>query len=78
MRFSVPVACLVLVGQVALAQAAPAPVGPGLSLEQAIALARQNNPTYLGTVTNRRIADAAVRAAYGAFLPSISSSFGAG
>lgn len=78
MRLSVSAALLALVGQVALAQGGGSQPGPTLSLEQAIALARQTNPTYLQTVTNRRTADAAVRSAYGAFLPTISSSFGAG
>lgn len=78
MRVSVSAAMLALVGQVAFAQGNASPSGPVLSLQQAIALARQSNPTYLGTVTGRRSADAAVRAAYGAFLPSLSSSFGAG
>jgi len=78
MRLSVSAALLALVGQVAVAQGAATPSGPGLSLEQAIVLARQNNPTYLQTVTGRRTADAAVRSAYGAFLPTLSSSFGAG
>ncbi len=78
MRLSVSAALLALVGQVALAQGGASPSGPTLSLEQAIALARQTNPTYLQTVTGRRTADAAVRSAYGAFLPTVSSSFSAG
>ncbi|MGH7689509.1 MAG: TolC family protein [Gemmatimonadaceae bacterium] len=78
MRLSVSAVLLAFVGQAALAQGSAPPSGPTLSLEQAIALARQTNPTYLQTVTGRRTADAAVRAAYGAFLPSLSSSFGAG
>jgi outer membrane protein len=69
---------LALVGQIAFAQGAASPSGQTLSLEQAIALARQSNPTYLQTVTGRRTADAAVRTAYGAFLPTFSSSFSAG
>ncbi len=78
MRLSVSAALLVLGVHGAFAQgAAPAP-GPTLSLPEAIALARENNPTYLQATTGRRTADAAVRAAYGAFLPSVSSSFGAG
>ena len=78
MRFTVSAAMLALVGQVALAQSGAAPSGQPLSLPQAIALARQSNPTYLQTVTGRRTADAAVRTAYGAFLPTVSSSFGTG
>ncbi|HET7631492.1 MAG TPA: TolC family protein [Gemmatimonadaceae bacterium] len=77
MRFPVSVALLALAGQLAAAQNPTSPPETSISLEQAIALARQNNPNYLGTLTGRRTADAAVRAAYGAFLPSLSSSFGA-
>ncbi len=78
MRFSVSTVLLLLGVHGALAQGTTAAPGPTLSLPEAIALARQNNPTYLQATTNRRTADAAVHAAYGAFLPSISSSFGAG
>lgn len=78
MRVLVSAAVLAFVGQAALAQGAASPSGPALSLGQAIALARASNPTYLQTVTGRRTADAAVRSAYGAFLPTVSSSFGAG
>jgi outer membrane protein len=78
MRLLVSAALLALVGHGALAQGGASPSGPTLSLEQAIALARQTNPSYLQTVTGRRTADAAVRSAYGAFLPTVSSSFGAG
>ena len=58
---------------VAMAPASGAP----LTLDDAISLARQNNPTYLSVVNNRRTADAAVRSARGAFLPSADASFGA-
>jgi outer membrane protein len=78
MRLSLSAALLALVGQVALAQGGAPAATQDLSLEQAIAMARQSNPTYLGTVTGRRSADAAVRSAYGAFLPTVSSSFSAG
>jgi outer membrane protein len=50
------------------------PAGPVLSLDEAIALARRNNPEHLQTVNDRRAAGAAVRAAYGNLLPSVSSS----
>lgn len=49
-----------------------------LSLTDAIGLARKNNPTYLQTVNAERRAGNAVRNAYGAFLPSVNSSLGAG
>ncbi len=78
MRFSVSAALLALVGQVAAAQGAPPAASTPLSLEQAVALARQSNPTYLQRATGRRSAEAAVRTAYGAFLPMVSSSFGVG
>ncbi|HEX8724952.1 MAG TPA: TolC family protein [Gemmatimonadaceae bacterium] len=78
MRLSVSAALLAFVAQVAVAQTGTSPSGQSLSLAQAIALARQTNPTYLQTVTGRRTADAAVRSAYGAFLPTVSSSFSAG
>jgi len=45
-----------------------------LTIEQAVAIAQQNNPDYRIAVTNRRTASAAKRAARGAFLPQISAS----
>jgi len=48
--------------------------GPTLTLEDAIALALQNNPDYLSTKDHRRAASAGKRAAYGAFLPSVNAS----
>lgn len=50
--------------------------GAPLTLDDAIALARRNNPTFLSIANNRRTADAAVRSARGAFLPSADASFG--
>jgi outer membrane protein len=58
------------------ATTAPASGGP-LTLDDAITLARRNNPTFLSVANNRRTADAAVRSARGAFLPSADASFGA-
>ena len=55
--------------------AAPASGAP-LTLDEAISLARRNNPTFLSVSNNRRTADAAVRSARGAFLPSADASFG--
>ncbi len=78
MRLPLSAALVALVAHTAFAQGGTSPATQDLSLEQAIALARQNNPTYLGTVTGRRTADAEVRSAYGAFLPTLSSSFSAG
>src|SRR5687768_15535202 len=47
-----------------------------LTLDEAINLARRNNPVYLSQATSRRTADAAVRSARGAMLPSADASFG--
>lgn len=41
-----------------------------LTMDEAIALARRNNPDFLQTVNNRHTAKAAIRSAYGALLPS--------
>ncbi len=64
------------------AQTPSAPVSAAqravLTLADAVALARRNNPG-LATATNaRRNAAAVVRAANGAFLPSVNTNFGAG
>jgi len=53
-------------------QPSPTPV---LSLEEALDLARQYNPTYLQIANNRNTAAWAVRSAYGNLLPRLSSSF---
>ena len=74
MRFTPLPALALLVAQAALAQA-PAPAPGTLSLEQAITIARQNNPTFQQVVNGRRSADAQVRSAYAAFLPSVGTSF---
>ena len=52
------------------------PTGPLLPLDEAIALARRNNPVYLQQATARRTADASVRSARGALLPSADATFG--
>ncbi len=60
------------------AQAGIAPSqGPTLTLEEALATARQNNPGYRTAQNAQRTADANVRSAYGAFLPQVNSSLGA-
>ena len=41
-----------------------------LTMDEAIAIARRNNPDFLQTVNNRHTASAAVRSAYGALLPT--------
>src|SRR5690349_21495906 len=49
-----------------------------LTLDDAIALARQNNPLYLQTANERKSAEAQVRQAYAALLPSSNASFYSG
>jgi outer membrane protein len=46
-----------------------------LTLDEAITIARQNNPLYLQTANERRSADAQVRQAYSALLPSSNAQF---
>src|SRR5512144_2191258 len=73
------VACALL----ALAPAVPAlaqsrdsaAVAPILSLQDAISIARRNNPVFLQTRSARQRAGAALRTSYGVLLPDISSSF---
>jgi outer membrane protein len=59
----------------ALAQRADTTQTAVLTLPEAIALAQRNNPQHLQLVNDRRAASAAVRSAYGAFLPSADVSF---
>ena len=75
MRLLKLAACTLLVAAPVGAQTA---VPTTLSLEEAINLARHNNPTYLQALNARRRAGNAVRNAYGAFLPSASTSLSAG
>jgi outer membrane protein TolC len=49
-----------------------------LTLDEAIDLARQNNPNFLSTANNQASADWAVREAYGSFLPSVTASVNGG
>jgi outer membrane protein len=49
--------------------------GPILTLEEAVQLAIRNNPTHLQSVSQRSRAGSQLRSAYGALLPSVSSSF---
>ena len=66
MRCVLPLAAIAFVAQAGLAQ-----VPTSLTLDEAVSLARRNNPTYLQTVNARRSADARVRTAYGSLLPSV-------
>jgi outer membrane protein len=52
-----------------------APARTTLSLDEAINLARRNNPAHLAQINNRRTADAAVRSANGQLLPNADASF---
>jgi outer membrane protein len=88
MRLLKPVALTALLGAIVpamLGGQAPTPSqqprsAPSaiLTLDEAISLARQNNPLYLQTANERKSADAQVRAAYGALLPSSNASFYSG
>ncbi|MBA3889984.1 MAG: TolC family protein [Gemmatimonadaceae bacterium] len=78
MRSLLFAALLALASQVVAAQPPAAPVAAGvLTLDEAIAAARRNNPLFLQTLNDRRLADAQVKNAQFSLLPSVSSSFGA-
>lgn len=65
-----------------LALVAAAPLGAQarttLTLDEALEIARRNNPQYQQSLTGRTRAQAGMRAAYGALLPSADASLGAG
>lgn len=65
--------CAALAGPPVAAQEA---VPARLSLEEALEIARGNNPTFLQARNDERLADWDVRQAYGALLPSASASTG--
>ncbi len=74
------VACMAatpLVAQTPAPNAAPV-TGSTLTLDEALGLARSNNPAYLQTVEGRTRAAAQLRSAYGALLPDLRSSFTTG
>jgi outer membrane protein len=50
-------------------------VAPVLSLQDAISIARRNNPLFLQTRSARQRAGAALRTSYGVLLPDVSSNF---
>lgn len=70
------VAILAIPAQLAAQQAPAAAPGTSLSLEQAISIAQQNNPALAQTKNSLRSADAQVRSAYGALLPTSNLQFG--
>ena len=78
MRTLVPVALAVALCLPATtrAQDSASARGVSLTLDEAISLARRNNPVFLSQANDRSAADAAVRSARGAFLPSADASFG--
>jgi len=53
-------------------------VAPVLSLQDAISIARRNNPVFLQTRSARQRAGAALRTSYGVLLPDVSTSFSNG
>jgi outer membrane protein len=61
-----------------LAAQQPAPAGPGLTLEQAVSAARQNNPEMQAQRNDTRSTQAAMRNARADFLPSANASAGFG
>src|SRR5512133_1920833 len=75
-----PLAALALVAVAPLAHAQTtttrSPSDARLTLDEAVNVARRNNPVYLSQANNRRTAEAAVRSARGALLPSADASFG--
>ena len=68
----------VMTPAVAHAQAPATAQGNVLTLADALTLARRSNPTLANSVNARRNAAANLRAANGAFLPSVNTSFGGG
>lgn len=68
--------CALLLVATALPAAGQGAVGPTLSLDDALSLAKANNPTYLQSGNGRRRADASLRSARGQFLPGASTNFG--
>jgi outer membrane protein len=58
--------------------ATPAPAGPTLTLDEALALARRNNPGYLQSANATRRESANLLGARGNQLPTLNSSFGSG
>src|SRR5919197_564344 len=84
MRLLKPVALVALLGALAPAILAAQgsnpsrPIAATLTLDEAISLARQNNPLYLQTTNERKTADAQVKQAYSALLPSSNASFYSG
>ena len=74
MRFALPLIAVAFVAQTIAAQTPTSSNTPTtMTLDEAIGLARRNNPTFLQTVNQRRAADAAFRTSYASLLPSVSA-----
>lgn len=69
------VALLAIPAQMVLGQQTPASQRGSLTLDEAIATAQRNNPGFLQVKNNVRNADAQVRTAFGALLPSAGGNF---
>ena len=69
---------LVVLAATALPVAAQGAANATLSLEEALSLAKQNNPGYLQSVNGRRRSETALRSAYGTLLPTASTSLSSG
>lgn len=77
-RFSALAAAALFVGSQALSAQTTTPrTVTSLSLEEAFQIAAQNNPTFLRTSNLERTADAQVRSAWGALMPTSGASFSA-
>jgi outer membrane protein len=81
-----PLAALALVASPVAAQTPPRASAPQaapeaaavatLTLEEAVSLARRNNPQHLSTLNDRTVAGSQLRSAYGSYLPSLRAQFG--
>ena len=67
---------LILVATESVTLGAQENVPASLSLAEAMEIAQRNNPTYLQTQNDERLADWDVRQAYGALLPTASANSG--
>ena len=76
MRYPLLVVLLLAAVSPLRAQPRDTAAGPALSLDDALKLAVRSNPAHQQTANNRRAAGAALRASYGALLPSADFSLG--
>lgn len=73
MRYVFSAILLAAASTTALAQGTTNPI---LTIDEAVTLAIRNNPTHQRSISALARAGASTRSAYGAFLPSVNSSFG--